>query len=147
MDGNWYTDLEATPRLNRAVRDWSQSYFQALDGYGLDATASFSMELGNGDPSVGAGIAQRYPDQTPALLSTPSLQTNFSPTSATFWQQVYLDMATVLNAAGLTPYLQFGEVQWWYFPNVTSIYGAVSGMAVLRRVHHRALFRRSLAAP
>ena len=126
--GNWYTDLEATPRLNRAVRDWSLSYFQALDGYGLDATASFSMELGNGDPSSGAGIAQRYPDQTAALLSTPSLQTNFSPTSAAFWQQVHLDMATVMNAAGLTPYLQFGEVQWWYFPNVTSIDGAVSGM-------------------
>jgi hypothetical protein len=128
VDGNWYTDLEAIPRLNRAVRDWSQSYFQALKGYGFDATASFSMELGNGDPSVGASVAQRYPDQTPALLTTPSLQTNFSPTSATFWQQVYLDMATVLNAAGLTPYLQFGEVQWWYFPNVTSIPDAVSGM-------------------
>jgi hypothetical protein len=129
VDGNWYTDLAAIPRLNRAVRDWSQSYFQALNGYGLDATASFSMELGNGDPSTDAGIAQRYPDQTPALLTTPSLQTNFSPTSAAFWQQVYLDMATVLNAAGLTPYLQFGEVQWWYFPNVTSISGASSGMA------------------
>ena len=37
-------------------------------------------------------------------------------------------MATVMNAAGLTPYLQFGEVQWWYFPNVTVIDGAVSGM-------------------
>jgi len=129
VDGNWYTDLEATPRLNRAVRDWSLSYFQALNGYGFDATASFSMELGNGDPSTAAGIAQRYPDQTPALLTTPSLQTNFSPTSATFWQQVYLDMATVLTNAGLVPYLQFGEVQWWYFPNVSTIMGGVSGMA------------------
>ena len=64
MDGNWYTDLEAMPRLNRAARDWSQSYFQALNGYGFDATASFSMELGNGDPSAGAGIAQVYPDQS-----------------------------------------------------------------------------------
>jgi len=128
VDGNWYTDLEAMPRLNRAVRDWSQSFFQALKGYGFDATASFSMELGNGDPSTDAGIAQRYPDQTAALLNTPSLQTNFSPTSAAFWQQVYLDMATVMNAAGLTPYLQFGEVQWWYFPNVTAVTGGVSGM-------------------
>jgi hypothetical protein len=128
VDGNWYTDLEAMPRLNRAVRDWSQSYYQALNGYGFDITASFSMELGNGDPSADTGIAQRYPDQTPALLTTPSLQTNFSPTSATFWQQVHLDMATVMSAAGLTPYLQFGEVQWWYFPNVTAITGAVSGM-------------------
>jgi len=117
VDGNWYTDLAAVPRLNRAVRDWSQSYFQALNGYGFDATASFSMELGNGDPSVDAGIAQRYPDQAAVLLNTPSLQTNFSPNSATFWQQVYRDMAAVLTAAGLTPYLQFGEVQWWYFPD------------------------------
>ena len=115
VDGNWRTDLEATPRLNRAARDWSQSYFQALNGYGLDAVASFSMELGNGDPSASVGIAQVYPSHNPVLLTTPSLQTNFSPTSTTFWQEVYKDMAAVLVAAGLIPYLQFGEVQWWYF--------------------------------
>jgi hypothetical protein len=117
VDGNWYTDLEVVPRMNRAARDWSQSYFTALAGYGYDATASFSMELGNGDPSAAAGIAQVYPDNVAVIVSTPALQTNFSPTSAAFWQQVYLDMATVLTAAGLTPYLQFGEVQWWYFPD------------------------------
>lgn len=117
VDGNWYTDLQAVPRLNRAVRDWSQSYFQALNGYGFDATASFSMELGNGDPSAEAGIAQVYPDGVAVIVSTPALQTNFSPTSVAFWQQVHLDMATVMSAAGLTPYLQFGEVQWWYFPD------------------------------
>jgi hypothetical protein len=117
VDGNWYTDLAVAPRINRAARDWSQSYFTALAGYGFDATASFSMELGNGDPSTGAGIAQVYPDGVAVIVSTPALQTNFSPTSAAFWQQVYLDMATVLTAAGLTPYLQFGEVQWWYFPD------------------------------
>jgi hypothetical protein len=117
VDGNWYTDLEVVPRMNRAARDWSQSYFTALAGYGFDATASFSMELGNGDPSAAAGIAQVYPDNVAVIVSTPALQTNFSPTSAAFWQQVYLDMATVQTAAGLTPYLQFGEVQWWYFPD------------------------------
>lgn len=117
VDGNWYTDLEVVPRLNRAVRDWSQSYFTALNGYGLVATASFSMELGNGDPSASAGVAQVYPDGVSVIVSTPALQTNFSPTSAAFWQQVHLDMATIMTAAGLTPYLQFGEVQWWYFPD------------------------------
>jgi hypothetical protein len=117
VNGNWYTDLEVVPRMNRAARDWSQSFFTALAGYGFDATASFSMELGNGDPSAGAGIAQVYPDNVAVIVSTPALQTNFSPTSAAFWQQVYLDMATVMTAAGLTPYLQFGEVQWWYFPD------------------------------
>lgn len=121
MDGNWYTDTSAVPRVNRAVRDWSQSFFTAVHGYGFDATAAFSTEIGNGDPSTGAGIGQRYPDGTAVIVSTPALQTNFSPISTAFWQQVYLDMATIMNAAGLVPYLQFGEVQWWYFPSASGM--------------------------
>jgi hypothetical protein len=120
-NGTWLTDLTATPRLNRAARDWSLSFFQALKSYGIAVTASFSMELGNGDDSLAAGIAQRYPDGSAAWVNTPALQTNFSPASTAFWQQVYLDMALVMANAGVTPYLQFGEVQWWYF-------AAASGM-------------------
>ncbi len=116
-DGSWLTDLQAMPRINRAARDWHQSFFAALKTAGLDVTASFSMELGNGDPSASAGIAQRYPSQNAVLVNTPALQTNFSPVSASYWQQVYADMAGLQSAAGLAPYLQFGEVQWWYFPD------------------------------
>jgi hypothetical protein len=116
-DGNWRTDLTASPRLNRAVRDWSLSFFTALHSYGVDTAASFSMELGNGDPSTSVGIAQEGPSGDPILLATPSLQTNFSPTSLAYWQEVYAEMAGIQAAAGLTPFLQFGEVQWWYFPN------------------------------
>jgi hypothetical protein len=123
QDGaQWCTDLTASPRLNRAVRDWSLSFFTALVGYGIDMAASFSMELGNGDPSPSVGIAQRGPATTAmplgqaVLLPTPSLQTNFSPTSLAYWQEVYAEMAAIQAAAGLTPFLQFGEVQWWYFP-------------------------------
>jgi hypothetical protein len=116
VDGQWRTDLTASPRLNRAVRDWSFSYFSALTAYGIDAAASFSMELGNGDPSLLVGIAQQGPAGDPILLPTPSLQTNFSPTSLMFWQEVYAEMAAIQASAGLTPFLQFGEVQWWYFP-------------------------------
>jgi hypothetical protein len=47
-------------------------------------------------------------------VNTPALQTNFSPASTAFWQQVYLDMGNVMAQAGVTAYLQFGEVQWWY---------------------------------
>lgn len=114
-DGAWLTDLTATPRINRAARDWSRSFFAALNAYGISATASFSTELGNGDPSAAAGIAQCYPDGSPCMVNTPALQTNFSPASLAFWQQVYLDMANLIVAAGAQPYLQFGEVQWWYF--------------------------------
>src|SRR5579872_990841 len=117
VDGVWLTDLDAAPRLNRAARDWHRSFFIALASYSLDVTASFSMELQNGDPSAATGIAQRYPSQSAVMVSTPALQMNFSPASATFWQQVYTDMAAIQSAAGLSPYLQFGEIQWWYFPD------------------------------
>jgi hypothetical protein len=114
-DGTWVTDLVATPRMNRAARDWSRAYFSALKSYGIDVAAAFSMELGNGNPDASTGIAQRYNDGDPVQLNTPALQTNFSPTSLAFWKQVYLDMANLMNDANCVPYLQFGEVQWWYF--------------------------------
>jgi hypothetical protein len=112
--GFWRTDL-TLPQLNRAARDWHAAYFAAIKSYGMDAVASFSTELLNADPSLSVGIAQRYFDDTPVVLNTPSIQTNFSPTSLAYWQQVYLDLAGIQNSAGLVPYLQSGEVQWWYF--------------------------------
>ncbi|MGO9260946.1 MAG: hypothetical protein ACLQU1_32260 [Bryobacteraceae bacterium] len=119
-DGVWYTDLNAVPRINRAARDWSTSFFQALSGYGTDVTASFSMELGNGDDRAITGIAQMYPDG-PVWVNTPALQTNFSPASLAFWQEVYAEMAGLMTSAGVDPYLQFGEVQWWYFADASGM--------------------------
>jgi len=107
--------------MNRAARDWSRSYFAALKQYGIDVATAFSMELQHGDDTVAAGLAQRYPNGDAAWLNTPALQTNFGPQSTAFWRQVYLDMAGVMAGAGMQPYLQFGEVQWWYF-------AAASGM-------------------
>jgi hypothetical protein len=115
IDGEWLTDLTALPRHNRAARDWHRSYFTALKEAGIDCTAAFSTELSHGDPSVAAGIAQRYPHGTAVFLNTPAIQTNFSPTAIAYWKQVYLEMAQLQHDSGLTPYLQFGEVQWWYF--------------------------------
>ncbi len=111
----WRTDLTAVPRINRAARDWHAAFFGAIKTYGMDVVAAFSTELMNGDPSSTAGIAQRYFDGKPVVLNTPAIQTNFSPTCLTYWQQVYLDIAALQSAAGLVPYLQSGEVQWWYF--------------------------------
>ncbi len=120
-DGKWLTDSTAAQPLNRACRDWSNGFFQALKSYGLSVTASFSMELGNGDDSIAAGVAQRYPDGTAVWVNTPALQTNFSPASTAYWQRVYLAMANVMSSAGVSPYLQFGEVQWWYFASAAGM--------------------------
>ena len=68
----------------------------------MDVVASFSTELGNGDPSPAVGIAQEYFDGTPVVLNTPSIQTNFSPACLAYWTQVYLDIAALQNAAGLS---------------------------------------------
>ncbi len=118
VDGTWTTDTAAVPRINRACRDWSRAFYDACKGYNLDVTAAFSLELQHGDPSPEAGIAQRYSNGEPCLLNTPALQTNFSPASRAYWEGVHREMADILAAAGHVPYLQFGEVQWWYFPNM-----------------------------
>ena len=124
----WRTDLAASPRINRAARDWHSSYFAALRGYGIAATAAFSMELQHGDPQPATGIAQRYPSGDAALLNTPALQTNFSPASTSFWKQVYLEMANLMSAAGVdaVPAIRRGPVV---------VLGGSFGHAVLRRLH------------
>lgn len=115
VDGLWRTDVQATPRMNRSARDWTRSFFRALSESGISGTGAFSMELQHGDPDIEAGIAQRYPSGAPVLLNTPALQTNFSPASEAFWRQAYIELAMLMVEGGQSPYLQFGEAQWWYF--------------------------------
>ena len=105
------------------------AFFRTMKGYGIDVVAAFSTEIAHVDPSSDAGMAQRYWDSTPVLLNTPAVQTNFSANSLSFWQGVYSSMAGLQASAGLTPYLQSGEVQWWYSPKP-----AVAN-AILRRIH------------
>ena len=120
-DGTWITDLAASPRINRAARDWSAAYFAALDGAGIGVTTSFSMELQHGDDSTTTNLAQRYPNGQAVWLNTPALQTNFGPASTAFWKEVYREMAGLMAGAGVHPYLQFGEVQWWYFADASGM--------------------------
>lgn len=115
-DGQWRTDLISLPRINRACRDWSRAFYRRMKEYGCEMTAAFSLELQHGDDSLAAGIAQRYPNGQAVWLNTPALQTNFSPQSYQYWKDVHLGMAELMHVEGITPYLQFGEVQWWYFP-------------------------------
>ena len=111
----WRTDLSASAKINRAARDWSGAFYTALASYGITSTAAFSTELQFVDPSLSAGMAQRYYDNQPVVLNTPAIQTNFSPQCLAYWQEVHLEMAQIMAASGQTPFLQFGEVQWWYF--------------------------------
>jgi len=125
-DGAWITDTASGQTINRACRDWSREFYRACRSYGMDVTAAFSTELEHGDSSVEAGIAQRYSDGLPCLLTTPALQTNFSPIARQYWELVHKQMADIMVEVGLVPFLQLGEVQWWYFPGPFGISTGIS---------------------
>ena len=76
---------------------------------------SFSMELGNGDDSTAASIAQRYPNGMACHVNTPALQTNFGPQSTAFLDTGISGYGNGNGRRGVDVYLQFGEVEWWYF--------------------------------
>ncbi len=50
----WRTDLTATPRINRAARDWHAAYFAALKAYGIDVSC-FLQHGADERRSFGAG--------------------------------------------------------------------------------------------
>jgi hypothetical protein len=120
-DGEWVTDITATPKVNRAFRDWHLAFFKALKAANIDCVSAYSTELRHGDASLEEGIAQRYWDGAPVLLNTPALQTNFSQKSLNYWKDVHLETAALMKEAGIVPYMQLGEVQYWYFPNASGM--------------------------
>jgi hypothetical protein len=111
--GVWQVDPTFSTALNRGTRDWHQDFAATLNGLGMAMIYSYSTELIH-PPAV---FAQQYPDGTSVLTSNNSIQTAFRPETESYWQQVYLETAQLMVAAGVTPALQFGEIQWWYTPN------------------------------
>jgi hypothetical protein len=121
VEGVWTIDPAVTPVLNRAVTDWHADYFAVLVAYGMTATVAFSMELVDPpDNPPGTVWAQRFLDGTAVVTDTgfaalKSTQCTFNATFRAFQQQAFKEMAGLMNAAGLTPWLQFGEFLWWFF--------------------------------
>jgi hypothetical protein len=111
--GVWQVDPTFATAINRGTRDWHQDFAATLQSLGMPVIYTYSTELIN-PPAI---FAQQYPDGTAVLTSNNSIQTAFRPETESYWQQVYLETAQLMSAAGVTPALQFGEVQWWYAPN------------------------------
>ncbi len=130
-DGKWLTDLTATPRMNRAARDWSLSFFAGAEGLRDRGDGVVQHGIRQRRRHRRYGIAQRYPDGSAAWLNTPALQTNFGPASTAFWQQVYADMAGLMAAGGSGTLSAVRRS-----PMVVLRGGAgVPGHAILRRLH------------
>ena len=125
--GDWLIDDSVAPVLNRAARDWHADYFAELAAHGMSCVTAFSQELvlpPDDPPSV--VWVQRYPDGQPVQTATGfgnkySSHCAFAPPFRDYIQKAYEEMATMMEAAGLTARLQFGEVLWWYFPNASGM--------------------------
>lgn len=116
-EGVWVVDTNRTPKLNLAARDWHKDFAAALAARGLAAVFAYSTELTD-PPAI---FAQRYPDGSEVLTGNLSTQTAFRPETLDYWKPVYLETAQLMSEAGVTPRLQFGEIQWWYFPNASGM--------------------------
>jgi hypothetical protein len=116
-EGVWRVDPAITPRLNLATRDWHSDFLGALAARGMSAIFTLGAEL----TEPPAAFAQLYPDGAPVITANQSVQTTFRPESTSYWKEVFLETASLMNSAGMAPWLQFGEVQWWYFPNAAGM--------------------------
>ena len=117
----WTVDPGASPTLNRAFSDWNADFFEELVGAEMACVCSFSQELVQApdDPGGGAVWYQRFHDGTVAQTATGvgglwSSQCAFGAAVQAYLATAYNAVATLMEAAGLTAWLQFGEVGWWF---------------------------------
>jgi hypothetical protein len=56
------------------------------------------------------------------LIDLQTTQCNFNPATVTaYLENCYLQAAGILAGVGLTPWLQFGEVGWWFYSRVNGL--------------------------
>jgi hypothetical protein len=121
-DGSWVIDSSATNAINYPVTQWHADFFQGAQQDGLLVTTAFSMELVNppDDGTAANAWKARFYDGTAVDTATDfmglfSSQCAPIPNLTNLQQRAYTQIAQLQNAAGLTPWLQFGEFLWWYF--------------------------------
>jgi hypothetical protein len=114
--GQWVIDAAAEEPLNRGAKDWHADLYLQAAAQGRAVTTAVSMELVNPPES----FAARFPDGRPVVTSTGfanlhSTHCAFRGEVLEFQKKLFLQLASLMSAAGLTPDLQCGEFTWWYF--------------------------------
>jgi hypothetical protein len=137
----WQVDPTVANPLNFAIRQWHSDMFSAVKAAGMLITTSFSMELVYPpDCSETASAANawqaRFADQTAVTTDTNfasllSSQCAFIPNMTAFQQSVFTEMAGLQAAAGLTPWLQFGEFLWWFFSSMEQSITSLTGSSAI----------------
>jgi hypothetical protein len=110
--GSGYVESVSSGIIQQTGHGYISGYFVAFNGVGAyqvtvvdsnhyTVTPSFS-------PTVGAQV----------LAQLQTSQCNFNPSTVTAYLTLcYVQAAGICSAAGVTePWLQFGEMGWWFFP-------------------------------
>lgn len=142
----WVIDETVNPVLNRAARDWHANYYAELAAHGMSAVIAYSQELVLPPDTPPSSVwIQRFPNGEPVLTATgfankSSAHCAFSPVFRDYIKRVYVETAAQLQTAGLPICLQFGEVLWWFFANVSGMafYDAYTADE-FQNVHGRAM--------
>jgi len=137
--GFWQVDPSAANPLNFAIQKWHADLFSLVKAAGMLITTSFSMELVYPPPDDGTVAntwVARYGDNTAVETDTGfasliSSQCVFVPNMTAFQQKVFTAMAALQSAAGLTPWLQFGEFLWWFFSSFAANVYTLAGTNVI----------------
>jgi hypothetical protein len=116
-EGDWELIDAVSPVMTEGVRRWIRDLAGQFAAAGIKASFAFSMEVYR--PPV--EMAARYWDGDPVELPVPSTQMHFGARVRTYLKQMYKECADEIAAAGLPVVLQFGETQWWYFPNASGM--------------------------
>lgn len=124
-DGIWQVDPSSSNPINFPVRQWHADLFNQVQNACLLITNSFSMELvyPPDDGSAANAWQARFYDGTPVTTDTgyahlQSSQCAFIDNMTAFQISVFTEMAGLQSAAGLTPWLQFGEFLWWFYSSM-----------------------------
>ena len=125
VEGVWQVDPSAPNPINFPVRQWHADLFNEVKAAGLLITTSFSMELvyPPDDGTIANAWQARFYDGAPVTTDTGfahllSSQCSFIDNMTEFQKSAYTTMAGLQSAAGLTPWLQFGEFLWWFFSSM-----------------------------
>jgi hypothetical protein len=136
-DGIWQVDPSAANPINFPIRQWHADLFNEVNAAGLMITTSFSMELvyPPDDGAIANAWQARFYDGSPVTTDTGfahllSSQCAFIDNMTNFQISVYTVMAGLQSAAGLTPWLQFGEFLWWFFSSMAQAVASCSSNPV-----------------
>jgi hypothetical protein len=119
-EGTWEIDTAASNPINWPTRKWHADLFAEINAKGWGAVVALSMELVNPPDSSGSPMIARFNDGSKVLTATgfgslSSAHCAFIPRVADYQKAAYKELAGLMNTAGLTPWLQFGEFVWWFF--------------------------------